>query len=55
MVRLGGEDGVGRVEVGGVLEGVVGAVGDYEKRDDEGCDAEIENGHFVFGDGREER
>jgi hypothetical protein len=36
------------------LEGVVGAVGDCEGRDDEGCDAEIENGHFVFG-GREER
>jgi hypothetical protein len=42
---LGREEGVGRVEIGSVLQRVVGAVGDYDGRDDEGCDAEIENRH----------
>jgi hypothetical protein len=39
VVGLGGEEGVGRVEIGGVLQRVVGAVGDCDGCGDEGCDA----------------
>jgi hypothetical protein len=44
VMRLGGEEGVGCVEIGSVLQQrVVGAGGDGDGRDDESRDAKIES------------
>jgi len=51
-MRLGGEEGVGRVEIGRVLERVIGAVRDCDGRDDEGRDAGIENRHSELEGGK---
>lgn len=48
---LRSEDGVGGVKIGRILQRIIGAVSNCHSCDNEGYDAEIENGHQSLSGG----